>query len=192
MAPDQKQTKRPFWISNKLAKQKVHQWRSEESSILVGVQTVIEDNPMLTTREWPGKNPLRLILDPSNRINSHATVLNDKFPTVVLNRERNLPFEKQHISRAVLDPYSLESLMKFCYTQNLLSLFVEGGQKTLTSFLRNDLWDEVRVFQSENDIKKGLKAPVLNTPHHNEEKIGDNWLKIYFNQTIPSKIQDIV
>jgi len=64
IAPLKKDKQQPFWISNALAKQKVHQWRSQETSILVGVQTVIDDNPKLNTREWPGNNPLRLILDP--------------------------------------------------------------------------------------------------------------------------------
>ena len=89
ISPLTNKTNRPFWISNNLSRQKVHQWRSQEASILVGVQTVVTDNPILNTREWPGNNPLRIILDPSDRIPEDATVLKDKLKTIILCKKKN-------------------------------------------------------------------------------------------------------
>ena len=181
IAPLEKENIRPFWISNILSKQKVHQWRSEEASILVGAQTITEDNPMLTTREWPGNNPLRLILDPSDRIPENVTVLEDKFATIILNRhesKRLLNYNKEQI---VLSPFDLEALMKFCFERNILSLFVEGGQKTLTYFIKNKLWDEARVFTSEKKLIKGIKSPNFEKLMTTEEKLNDTKLKTYFN-----------
>ena len=181
IAPLEKENIRPFWISNILSKQKVHQWRSEEASILVGAQTITEDNPMLTTREWPGNNPLRLILDPSDRIPENVTVLEDKFATIILNRhesKRLLNYNKEQI---ILSPFDLEALMKFCFERNILSLFVEGGQKTLTYFIKNQLWDEARVFTSEKKLIKGIKSPNFEKLMTTEEKLNDTKLKTYFN-----------
>lgn len=181
IAPLEKENIRPFWISNILSKQKVHQWRSEEASILVGAQTITEDNPMLTTREWPGNNPLRLILDPSDRIPENVTVLEDKFATIILNRhesKRLLNYNKEQI---ILSPFDLEALMKFCFERNILSLFVEGGQKTLTYFIKNKLWDEARVFTSEKKLIKGIKSPNFEKLMTTEEKLNDTKLKTYFN-----------
>ena len=88
ISPLTNKTNRPFWISNNLSRQKVHQWRSQEASILVGVQTVVKDNPILNTREWPGNNPLRIILDPSDRIPEDATLLKDELRTIILCKKK--------------------------------------------------------------------------------------------------------
>ena len=173
-------TNRPFWISNNLSKQKVHQWRSQEASILVGAETVITDNPILNTREWPGNNPLRIILDPSNRIPEDVTLLKDELRTIILCKnktERNLKENKEY---QILNPFNLDSLIKFCYKKNILSLFVEGGQKTLNYFIKQELWDEARIFTSKQKLKKGIKSPEFYAPLFSEEELGDNTLKIYF------------
>lgn len=180
IAPSTKKTNRPFWISNALSKQKVHQWRSEEASILVGVQTVVMDNPILNTREWPGNNPLRLILDPSNRIPNDATVLQDELTTVVLNQEKSERLLKNNKEYHTMKDFNLDALMEFCYKRNLLSLFVEGGQKTLTHFIEKELWDEARVFTSQEKLTTGLKSPDFDAPISKVEKLNNTILHTYF------------
>ena len=56
------------WISNLFSRKLVHKWRSEEKGILVGVNTANIDNPKLNVRHWAGKNPVRIILDPHNKL----------------------------------------------------------------------------------------------------------------------------
>jgi len=51
------------WISNEYSRKLVHKWRTEEDAVLVGKNTALHDNPMLNVRHWPGKNPLRIVLD---------------------------------------------------------------------------------------------------------------------------------
>ena len=58
ISPNEKKEKKPVWISNKNSRQLVHQWRAEEQAILVGTQTVVEDNPSLNTRDWYGNSPI--------------------------------------------------------------------------------------------------------------------------------------
>ena len=173
-------TNRPFWISNTLSKQKVHQWRSQEASILVGVQTVVTDNPILNTREWLGNNPLRLILDPSNRIPKDATLLKDELRTIIFCKNKTAQNLKKNKEYQILNPFNLDSLVEFCYKKNILSIFVEGGQKTLNYFIKQELWDEARVFTSKRNLKKGIKSPEFYAPLFSEEELGDNRLKIYF------------
>jgi diaminohydroxyphosphoribosylaminopyrimidine deaminase/5-amino-6-(5-phosphoribosylamino)uracil reductase len=179
MAPSHKKEKKPYWISNALTKQKVHQWRTEEAAILVGVQTVIEDNPLLTAREWPGKNPLRMVLDPNNRMPADAALLHDGLPTFLFSNEKINTTNKQ-LTQQVLRPFDLDQLMEFCYEIKITSLFVEGGRKTLDSFIEAHLWEEARVFKSEKKLGEGLEAPKLKRPSTKEEKIGANKLKFYF------------
>lgn len=180
IAPLKKDSKIPFWISNTLSRQKTHQWRSEEASILVGVQTVIMDNPQLTTRAWPGNNPLRLILDPSDRIPDEATVLNDDLPTILFNRVQSGRLLKQNKEQVILSPLTLEALMKFCHKRTILSLFIEGGQKTLTHFIENHLWDEARVFISEKKLENGIQSPQFESPVSEIEKLNKNTLHTHF------------
>jgi diaminohydroxyphosphoribosylaminopyrimidine deaminase/5-amino-6-(5-phosphoribosylamino)uracil reductase len=147
----------------------------------VGVQTVVDDNPVLSTREWPGKNPLRLILDPSNRIPKNATVLTDELPTVLLNHHNPNSISRTQKEHFSLNPFKLEKLMEFSYQRKLLSLFVEGGQKTLNSFIESNLWDEARVITAPSKLTKGVKAPLLNIDFNKEEAVSDNLIRTYFN-----------
>ena len=169
-----------FWISSPLSKQKVHQWRSEEVAILIGVQTVLTDNPSLTTREWPGNNPLRIIMDPNNRIPEEATVLQDTFPTLVVNRNRSKKQMAKNKEQLQLSPYTLEELLKNCYEKNILSILVEGGQKTLQSFIENNLWDEVRIFTSNTDLLEWVKAPQFKRNASSTEQVHSDKLNVYF------------
>ena len=180
IAPLTKKTNRPFWISNILSKQKVHQWRSQEASILVGVQTIVNDNPILNTREWPGKNPLRLILDPFNRVPDFATILQDKLATILLTQKKSERLLNENKECHTLNPFNLDSLMEFCYKRNILSIFVEGGQKTLTHFIKEQLWDEARIFTSQEKLIKGIKSPYFDAPVSEAEKLSNNSLHTYF------------
>jgi diaminohydroxyphosphoribosylaminopyrimidine deaminase/5-amino-6-(5-phosphoribosylamino)uracil reductase len=62
----------------------VHKWRSEEQAILVGTQTVIDDNPKLDVRDWTGKNPIKIVLDQNNRIPKENHIFDNQSKTIVL------------------------------------------------------------------------------------------------------------
>ena len=96
IAPIQKKTDNPevYWITNNHSKQRVHKWRSEEAAILVGVQTVINDNPELTTREWTGNNPLRIVIDPNRRTPKDSKIFQDNIPTLFFTKDNIKLFTK--------------------------------------------------------------------------------------------------
>ena len=81
--------KKVNWISGEDAKKLSHKWRSEEHSILVGVQTIIDDDPILTTRFVEGRSPIRFVLDPNSRIPLDSRILSDTVKTTILSKKEN-------------------------------------------------------------------------------------------------------
>ena len=63
------------WVTSETTKSLVHKWRSEEQSILVGRNTIINDNPSLTVREYDGRNPIRIVIDSQLQISGDQNIL---------------------------------------------------------------------------------------------------------------------
>src|SRR5690606_22875991 len=76
------------WISNKASKQLVHKWRAEEDAILVGKNTAMIDDPVLTVRQWRGRNPKRILIDRNLEVPSDSQLFNDQAETIVFNAEK--------------------------------------------------------------------------------------------------------
>lgn len=135
-----------FWISSPPATKKiVHRWRSEESAILIGTRTALNDNPSLTVREVEGKNPLRIVFDKRNVLSSDNAIFSNDTSTWVLNEsknevQRNVEWKKIDFSNRLFD-----GLMALLHEEKILSVIIEGGAETLRRFIEKDLWDEARV-----------------------------------------------
>lgn len=152
---------RRIFISNEYTNRLVHKWRSEEAAILVGRNTVLDDDPSLTTRFWKGNNPVRVIIDPGLKLPSSRKVFNSEAKTIVYNFSRtgtegNVQFiglQKENF---------LQHLLLSLYQNDLQSVLVEGGAKTLQSLIDTGLWDEARVITNrEMIIEKGIQAPEM-------------------------------
>ena len=182
IAPKEKENQAPVWISNEYAKQLVHKWRAEEHAILVGTHTVLADNPKLNVRSWTGNNPVRVVIDRSLKLDANLAVFDESVKTIVitsLDKEsihENLIFEKVNFKKE-LPKQILEVLSK----HKIQSVIVEGGAVTLQSFIKDNLWDEARVFIGNNEFKEGVKAPILNARLEKEEIITNNVLRTYIN-----------
>ena len=160
-------------ISNEYSNRLVHQWRSEETAIVVGTNTALFDDPELSTRWWPGKNPIRVVVDINLRLPKTLKLFNGQIPTIVFNLHRhNLPVEKISISEVkevgvayyqVTEGVSLvHQMLHALYQMNIQSILVEGGSYLLQSFVDEGMWDEARVITNESlEIGDGLPAPVL-------------------------------
>jgi len=168
IAPEQRDKKEPVWITGTLSRKLVHKWRSEEQAILVGANTVLEDNPNLTTRDWKGKSPERIIIDSRNTIPKNAAVFNTEAKTHLIS---------------TTDP---AGILKELYDLNIQSVIIEGGTKTLQSFIRTNLWDEARVFHGTNRFGSGVKAPLLpgNIPYFQKDQLEDDQLFYYKNNSL--------
>ena len=170
IAPLKKLENKPVWISNMYSRQLVHQWRSEEQAILVGANTVAQDNPSLTTRDIKGKNPIRIVIDIQKSLPESSQVFNSEAKTITLT---NTEID----STAPLAIQVCNAL----YLNDISSVIIEGGKKTLQAFIDEKLWDEARIFSSNKDLKTGIKKPHLEGKLISETLIKSDTLKIIIN-----------
>lgn len=161
--------KKPVWITNEFSRQLVHKWRSEEQAILVGTQTVIDDNPKLDVRDWSGNNPVRIVLDQHLRIPKESQIYNNLVKTIVLTNSSNA-INKENTIFEIIDfkQNIAKQMADILYKHQIQSVIIEGGRQTLQTFINDNLWDEVRVFTGKSLIENGIKAPFL--PLKNAEK----------------------
>jgi diaminohydroxyphosphoribosylaminopyrimidine deaminase / 5-amino-6-(5-phosphoribosylamino)uracil reductase len=149
-------------ISNDLTNRLVHKWRSEEMAILVGTNTALFDDPELTTRLWPGSNPIRLVVDMNLRLPASLKLFDGMHKTIVFNKLRH----SEHLNLLyyqVTDDVSLvyQILNALCQLK-IQSVLVEGGTALLQSFVDEGMWDEARVITNEAlSVGSGLPAPLL-------------------------------
>jgi len=170
IAPKTKDKQKPIWITNRYSRQLVHKWRSEEQVILVGTNTVIEDNPSLTVRDWTGDNPTRIVIDKSLKLNSELKLFDNAAKTISISN-KEIDFKK-NISKQICD---------LLFKENINSIIIEGGSKTLQTFINEGLWDEARVFVGLTEFKEGVKAPQFKGKLASEQSILDDSLKVYLN-----------
>lgn len=156
-------TQGPTKISNSVSSRWVHQQRSYFQGILIGKNTAILDSPALTTRNWPGNNPIRIIIDQNLEIPPKNSVFDSQAPTIVLNAiksetQNNIQFQKINF-----DDF-LNNLDQFLLEKNIFSVLVEGGTKTLQHFLDCNHWSIAFKIKSSTPIKEGVAAPNLIHP----------------------------
>ncbi len=148
-------------ISNEYTNRVVHKWRSEESAILVGTNTVLQDDPFLTNRLWRGKNPVRIIIDKNLKLQASLKIFNADSKTIIFNLLRDSVKENVLYIKLRKENF-LNDLMHSLFENNIQSVIIEGGPKTLQSFIDKDLWDEARVITNEElIIENGIAAPEI-------------------------------
>ena len=170
LAPLEKEEQKPVWITNTYSRQLVHKWRDEEQAILVGANTVIKDNPSLTTRDIKGKSPVRIIVDTYGSLSKDFSVFDESGKTILISKsdlDLNLPLPQQ--------------ICEILYEHNINSVIIEGGTKTLQLFINENLWDEARVFTGNVSLENGIKAPKLIGNLTRQETVKSDLLSIYTN-----------
>jgi diaminohydroxyphosphoribosylaminopyrimidine deaminase / 5-amino-6-(5-phosphoribosylamino)uracil reductase len=154
--------KKRIKISNDQSDRLVHKWRSEEMAILVGTNTALFDDPDLTTRLWPGKNPLRLVLDMGLRLPFSLKLFDGINQTIVFNSLRNEEHVNLRYVRINRNESIPKQMIKVLRELNVQSLLIEGGSQLLQTFIDEGYWDEAKVITNQKlIIGKGIAAPVL-------------------------------
>lgn len=140
--------------------QRVKRLRLECDAILVGVGTIVADDPHLTVKNEPKETqPLRVVLDPQGRTPAGAKVLNDKAATLIVTLDGcTKEFFGQTVLRAGKNVIDLERLMDDLERRGIRSVLVEGGGSTIWSFFSAGLVDEYRVYVGTRIIG-GTTAP---------------------------------
>ena len=182
IAPSERAENKPVWITNPYSRQLVHKWRSEEQAILVGTQTVMDDNPKLDTRDWIGNNPTRVILDQNNRIPKEFNVFDNQTKTIVIC-QNTAEIDKENCIFEVIDfkENVAHQITEVLYKHQIQSLIVEGGQKMLQTFINENLWDEARQFIGNTVFTSGTKAPTFIKKQFKKYSIGNDELIITKN-----------
>mgnify|MGYP003575927771 FL=1 len=174
LAPEKanNQDRKPIWITNTYSRQLVHKWRTEEQAILVGTQTVIDDNPKLNARDWSGNNPVRVVIDRENKIDDNSFIFDDTVKTIIFSNENkkistaNTQFEVIDFSKNII-PEILDVL----YKNQIQSIIIEGGRRTLQSFIDENIWDEARIFAGKPSFGNGTQAPIISRKNNTKTTI---------------------
>ena len=161
---------RSRWISGEASRRLVHRLRAHSDAVLVGINTVISDDPRLTVRAVAGRNPHRLILDASLRLPPEARLLEDRSGarTIIVTGERPKPSAAADLRARGAEMWSLplsgpgridlDALLDRAGQEGLTSILVEGGAAVFTSFLRARRVHKLHLFLAPKILGAGLSA----------------------------------
>jgi diaminohydroxyphosphoribosylaminopyrimidine deaminase/5-amino-6-(5-phosphoribosylamino)uracil reductase len=148
------------WISNEQSRKDAHKLRRRAQAVLVGINTVIADDPLLTPRPAGGKKPIRIVLDSTLRIPLDCKLLATakKTPVLIVTGEGAIqanPKVADKITKKGAEIITVPELQDRCDLKFLLDelskrgvqqLLVEGGPTVLTTLLKEQLVDEIIVY----------------------------------------------
>ncbi len=161
---------RPRWISSRESRAMVHRWRAQYDAVLVGVGTVIADDPRLTVRMHKGRNPATVILDGGLRVPEDAALFKADRHVFVITSASALTRSARKAKRlekrgAILlgirgsgITLNLYQAMKALYHHDIGSVLVEGGREVFSQFLRRGPVDELSIFLAPTVMGHGISA----------------------------------
>lgn len=149
-------------ISNNEDFERVHKLRSECDAIIVGIGTILEDNPSLTVRNNSNAKPIRVILDTHCRIPPNSNVLQGNSKTIVAVGENpdQTNLENAEILKCGKEKINLTKLLELLSKRGVKKILVEGGETVMWSFLKEELFDEYNIFLSSMIIG-GTETPTI-------------------------------
>lgn len=170
------------WLTGEASKRLVHKWRAETDAILVGARTLRTDDPALTNRYFPGKSPVRLVLDARGELPPTLKAFDGSAPAWVFTENPGFYEGRKGVSKVVKATFGKELipfLLGHLADASLTSLMVEGGAVLLEQFLAQDLWDEARVLTAPKILGEGIKAPVIPGLLRARYKLREDQLEVY-------------
>ncbi len=159
------------WISSKTSRRDVHKIRQRVQAILVGIETVLADDPLLTVRPDRGRQPLRIMLDTNLRIPLQCKLLKTvkKAPVLIVTGRNANPEKRKKLTEKGAEVLSvpmkkgqsdLSYLLKQLSKRGIAQLLVEGGAKVITSFLKQRLADEIVIYIAPKILGKKGTAQI--------------------------------
>ena len=149
----------PLHMSTPVTMRWMHRERSLCDAIVVGAATARIDNPSLTTRYWPGKSPLRVVLSHELSMPDNLNLFTDGLPTVVYNGVKDAV--EGAVEYVKIDTDEPRLWLQDLYRRGVTSVMVEGGARVLNSLIDAGLWDEARVEVSARRVGEGVAAPII-------------------------------
>lgn len=149
----------PLHMSTPVTMRLMHRQRALCDAIVVGAATARIDDPSLTTRYWPGKSPLRVVLSRQLSIPDNLKLLNDGMPTIIYNSIKNeTSGVVEYVKMGTSDP---QMWLTDLYRRGITSVMVEGGTDVLQQMIDAGAWDEARIEVSPRRVGQGTAAPSI-------------------------------
>ncbi len=168
-------------ITDFIIQKLVHKWRTEEDAILVGTNTVAYDNPALNVRAWIGNLPIRITIDKNLRLASTHKIFDQTQATFIFTEQENTSIKNITYIKIDFTKDIAAQILTHLYQQHIQSLIIEGGTKTLETFINKGLWDEAQIFSSPKILVDGIKAPIISGTIIHQNNIDGKQLTIYRN-----------
>ena len=149
----------PLHMSTPVTMRLMHRQRALCDAIVVGANTARIDDPALTTRYWPGKSPLRVVLSRQLSIPDNLRLLHDGMPTIVYNGVKNETIGV--VEYVKMDSDDPMAWLTDLYRRGVTSVMVEGGTRVLQQMIDARTWDEARIETSPRRVGQGITAPVI-------------------------------
>jgi len=154
------------YITSLKSQRRVHWLRSGVDAVMVGVGTVLQDDPRLTVRHIKGRNPLRIVLDSKGRTPSQAKVLFPDGDSIIMTTSQASPSWREEMEKEGAEIWEifsdgdgridLREALKVAGNKGITSLMIEGGREVFTSALRADIADKLLVFLSPKVMGEGM------------------------------------
>jgi len=161
---------RSNWITCEESRRRVHKLRVDLDAVLVGIGTVLVDDPQLNVRFFSGRHPKRIILDSKLRIPLRARVLNDDLTanTIIVTTEKSLKLKRDEIESLGAQIWQIDSntdgmvdlkkLTRRIGSEGMNSVLIEGGSQIFSAYLEQNLIDKVLIFIAPKIFGNGLNA----------------------------------
>lgn len=149
----------PLHMSTPVTMRLMHRQRALCDAIVVGANTARIDNPSLTTRQWPGRSPLRVVLSHDLSIPDNLNLLSDGLPTIVYDSVKSETVGA--VEYVQMDTSSPLTWLEDLYRRGVTSVMVEGGTRVLQGLIDAGVWDEARIEVSPRRVGQGVVAPII-------------------------------
>lgn len=177
-----------YWISGEYSRRLTHRLRMEADAIVIGSSTAMLDDPVLNNRYYFGKSPVKVVVSPKSELPVSLRLFHGESPVLYVHSGKGAKGSfPEKVKQVFIDPGEkdiiLAMLTEFA-SMNLGIILIEGGARTLSSFIRRGLWDEAWVLQSKTAFfPEGLSAPRIPFPCIREETLGADRVLYYRNKT---------
>lgn len=153
------------WINGPAALDHLHRLRAHVDAVVVGVGTIVADDPQLNVRRVDGPQPVRVIIDPRGRLPASARCLTvgDKPCVIVSDRERPVPTGAEMLivtpsSEGRLAP---SAIVQALFARGLTKILVEGGAATVSDFIAAGMIDRLHILVAPMILGSGIQGLSL-------------------------------
>ena len=152
-----------IWFTNQYSRVKAHQLRGQFESIMIGVNSVILDNPKLDNRLGIGPSPQKIIIDPRARVPIDSQMLSYGKNTIVISKVQAKTTDSSRCKWIQIsdDSWNWNTIFRRIFQEGITSVLVEGGPTLQTTIIKEGLWDEAHVLSSKHPLQHGIRAPKV-------------------------------